>query len=92
VDDVTPYLERTLASPADNDRGFWTFDHLFRHCEGYMVDGPSGHVGFVSEVIEADDVVELVVETSCRELHVSPSEIEEFDPVGERIVIAGGAR
>jgi hypothetical protein len=85
-------VERTLTAPAASDGGFWTLDYLLRHCEGYMVDGPGGHVGFVSEVIETAGSVELVVETGCGELHVSPSAIEEFDPLGERVVIILGAR
>jgi hypothetical protein len=88
---VSAELERTLAPP-ETDSDFWTRDHLLRHSEGYIVDGPSGHLGFVSEVIETGSSVELVVQTDREELRVPSSAIEAFDPLGERIVVALGAR
>ena len=53
-----------------------------------MVDGPAGHLGFVSEVVEAGDSVELVVAGAFGEFRVPLEAIQYFDPSGERIVIA----
>ena len=68
--------------------GCWTREYALRHCEGYMVDGPRGHVGFVSAVVEIDGTLELVIEGAAGERFVPSDAIESFDPRAERIVIA----
>jgi hypothetical protein len=65
----------------------WTPDYLLRHCEGYIVDGPDGHVGFVSELVETDDALELGVEGRCGEIRVPVQSIASLDPHGQRIAI-----
>ena len=67
---------------------FWTRDYLLGHCEGYIVDGPEGRLGFVSEVLETDDLLELVVEGSSGELRVPVDSIDRFDPRAQRITLA----
>lgn len=80
-------LDKATAPGAETD-GFWTRDYLLRHCEGYIVDGPDGHVGFVSEVVETDEALELVVEGASGEFRVPLDAIQYFDPHAERIAIA----
>jgi len=88
---VNAVLDRTrFEVPVEADTGCWTTEYALRHCEGALVDGPSGHVGFVSEVIETDDSIEFVVQAGFDELHIPASEIEYVDPLSDRVVIAGG--
>jgi hypothetical protein len=53
------------------------------------VDRPEGcRVGFVSEVVETDDVVEFLVEGSSGEFRVPVDAIDRFDARGQRITLA----
>jgi hypothetical protein len=88
---VNAVLDRTrFEAPTEADTGCWTTDYALHHCEGALVDGPGGHVGFVSEVVETDDSIELVVQAGADELHIPASAIEYVDPLSDRVVIAGG--
>ena len=80
-------LEEATGAPTVHGRGIWTAHYLFRHCEGYLVDGPDGHVGFVADVIETDHSFELAVETPAGELRVPIDDINYLDPGAERIAI-----
>lgn len=72
--------------------GVWTDEYLLRHCEGYIVDGPGGHLGFVSEVVATDDSLELVVDGASGEFRVPLEAIERFDPGAERVVVSAALR
>jgi hypothetical protein len=86
---VKAVLDRaTAARSCESAVEFWTRDYLLGHCEGYIVDGPEGRVGFVSEVVETDDLLELVVEGSSGELRVPVDTIDRFDPRAQRITLA----
>lgn len=67
---------------------FWTRDYLLHHCEGYIVDGPDGPIGVVSEVVEIGDSLELVVEGTGGELRIPLEAIRHLDSAAERIAIA----
>jgi len=86
---VTSILDRAndLQAP-EAAGGCWTREYSWRHCEGYMVDAPDGRLGFVSEVVEAGDSLELVVGRASGELRVPRDAIQYFDPARERIMIA----
>jgi hypothetical protein len=88
---LTAGLERALALTTESHSRFWTQRYLLLHCDGYMVDGPDGHVGFVSEVVESDGEPELVVETGAGELRVPMGAIERFDPSAERLRVGAAA-
>jgi hypothetical protein len=79
--------EAVVARAGESVPGIWTRDYALRHCEGYIVDGPSGHVGFVSDVVETEGSLELLVDGVTGELRLSVDAIEYFDPHAERIVI-----
>jgi hypothetical protein len=86
---VKAVLDRaTAARSCESAVEFWTRDYLLGRCEGYIVDGPEGRVGFVSEVVETDDLLELVVEGSSGEFQVSVDAIDRFDPRAQRITLA----
>jgi hypothetical protein len=86
---VNAVPDRATAAPAcESAVEFWTRDYLLGHCEGYIVDGPDGRVGFVSEVVETDDLLEFVVEGSSGELRVPVDAIDRFDPRAQRITLA----
>jgi hypothetical protein len=72
---------------AGTGNGCWTHDHLLRSCEGYLVDGPDGHLGFVSEVVESGETLELVVGGTSGQFRVPLDAITYFDPRAERITI-----
>jgi len=87
---VKTVLDRATAGPAcESAVEFWTRDYLLRHCEGYGVERPEGcRVGFVSEVVETDDVLEFLVEGSSGEFRVPVDAIDRFDARGQRITLA----
>jgi hypothetical protein len=88
---VKTVLDRATAGPhaCESAVEFWTREYLLRHCEGYVVDRPEGcRVGFVSEVVETDDVVEFLVEGSSGEFRVPVDAIDRFDARGQRITLA----
>jgi hypothetical protein len=70
------------------DETLWTSDYWLRHCEGYAVDGPEGHLGFVSEVVEDDDSFDLIVFVDGDEVRIPSSAIVDVDLNGERIAVA----
>lgn len=70
------------------DETLWTSDYWLRHCEGYAVDGPDGHIGFVSEVVESDDSFDLIVFVAVGELRIPSIAIVDVDLDGERIAVA----
>src|SRR5437868_337013 len=86
---VRAVLDRATAAPScESAVAFWTRDYLLGHCEGYIVDGPEGRVGFVSEVVETDDLLEFVVEGGSGELRVHVDAIDRFEPRAQRITLA----
>jgi hypothetical protein len=86
---VKAALDRATAVPScESAVEFWTRDYLLGHCEGYIVDGPEGRIGFVSTVVDTDDLLEFVVEGSSGELRVSVDAIDRFDPRAQRITLA----
>ncbi len=84
---MTILFDEAVVTPGNGEGGCWTPDYLLRHCEGYLVEGPEGHVGIVSEVVELEDSLELVVAGASGELRVTPRAIRRFDPAAERIAI-----
>jgi hypothetical protein len=66
----------------------WTHGHVLRHCEGFLVDGPERHLGFVSEVLETAGSIELLVAGPSGTFTVPLEAITSFDPRRERIVVA----
>jgi len=90
---VRAVLHNATAAPScESAVEFWTRDYLLGHCEGYIVEGPEGRVGFVSEVVETDDLLELVVEGSSGELRVPVDAIGRFEPRAQRITLAARCR
>jgi hypothetical protein len=72
--------------------GPWETEYWLRHCEGFRAFTPDGEVGFVEAVaLKPDgDAAALLVrfgETFTHNVIVSVDEVEEFDPVAERITI-----
>ncbi len=70
----------------------WETEYWLRHCEGFRVFTPDGETGFVDAVeLRPDgDAAGLVVrfgETYTHDVIVSVDEVEELDPVAERITI-----
>jgi uncharacterized protein CbrC (UPF0167 family) len=70
----------------------WQTEYWLRHCEGFRVFTPDGEVGFVEAVeLKPDgDAAALVVrfgEMFTHDVIVPVDEVEEFDPVAERITI-----
>jgi hypothetical protein len=78
----------TAARSCESAVEFWTREYLLGHCEGYIVEGPEGRVGFVSQVVDTDDLLEFVVEGSSGELRVSVDAIDCFDPRAQRMTLA----
>jgi hypothetical protein len=88
----TVFDEAAVAPAEERFAGIWTRAYALRHCEGYIVDGPRGHVGFVSDVVETDDSLELLVDGEAGELRVPVEAIECFEPHAERIVVTRASR
>jgi hypothetical protein len=88
---VNNILDRPPAPSAETDYGCWTTDYVLRHCEGYAVAGPAGHLGFVSRVVETADSLELVVQVGENEARIPASAIEHIDAQAERIAVAPSA-
>jgi hypothetical protein len=77
----------------EHDEGCWTRDYWLRHCEGYAVESSKGRIGYVEEILRAEesgDPAELVVRDGSgeRSTVVIPIErIREIRPSCERIVV-----
>ncbi len=60
-----------------------------RHCTGFRVEGPEGHLGYVDDVLldpEESAPVALVVRGRCTTV-VSVSEIVRLLPMQERVLV-----
>ncbi len=76
--------------PKHEDESCWTPDYLLRHCEGYRVDSPDGHLGYVEEVVLLPDesqTIGFLVREAEGVVFVSVRQIRDFSPGAERIVV-----
>jgi hypothetical protein len=76
--------------PKHEDESCWTHDYLLRHCEGYRVDSPGGHLGHVEEPVLSRDESETIgflVRGTEGLVFVSVRQIRDFSPRGQRIVV-----
>ena len=84
---TAPHVARHRCSWVD---GYW-----LAHSEGYRVDGPDGHLGFVEQVVGADPddgPTALIVRRGYGERGLAEIAIErilEIDPETEHIVVDG---
>jgi hypothetical protein len=78
------------AYPTHEPEAFWTHDYLIRHCEEFCVDLPDRHLGYVEEVIfppDESEPVGFLVRCDSGLIFVSTSQIRDFSPRGQRILI-----
>jgi hypothetical protein len=71
----------------------WSEAYVLRHCTGFRVEGPSGHLGYVEEVLldpEGDPTALLVRGTSAIEIPLS--RIRRLIPGQERVLVGSKAR
>lgn len=72
------------------DASCWTDEYLLRHCEGYRVDSPEGHPGYVEEIVLLPDESEpigFLVRGGSGLTFVSVHQIRDFSPSAQRIVV-----
>jgi hypothetical protein len=68
----------------------WTHDYLLRHCKGYRVDVPDGHLGYVEEIVLPPDESEpigLLIRGDSGLVFVSMRQIRDFSPRAQRILV-----
>ncbi len=77
-------------NPTQEDTSCWTHEHLLRHCEGYRVDAPDGHSGYVEEIVFLPDEstpIGFLVRGGSSLTFVSVQQIRDFSPRAQRIVV-----
>lgn len=75
----------------------WWRDHCLLGCVGFLVEGATGTVGFVEQVVcEGNRPVALVVQASAaagaRRLRLLIDDVDEVRPESERVVLRRGTR
>jgi hypothetical protein len=84
----------TRTRPAE----FWTRHYWLEHCEGYCVDTPEGHVGFVEEVALdplSDEPTALLVRRNKEGHGITPvalADVIGVRPEAETVLIATAPR
>jgi hypothetical protein len=72
------------------DPSCWTDEYLLRHCEGYRVDSPDAHAGYVEEIVLLPDEstpIGFLVRGVPGLTFVSVQQIRDFSPQAQRIVV-----
>ncbi len=72
----------------------WTPDYWLAHSEGYRVDTPEGHLGFVEEIVHTSDgePCALRVRTGFGPgglVRVPLSAVRDVEPAAESLVVRG---
>lgn len=81
------------ASSASQRGGAPSCEYWLGHCEGYRVETVAGQLGYVEEVVWAPDDSEPVglkvraTQGTCGLIVLPVEQIEEIDPLSERIVV-----
>ena len=76
--------------PNQEDESCWTHEYLLRHCEGYRVDSPAGHPGYVEEIVLLPDESEpigFLVRGVSGLTFVCVHQIRDFSSRAQRIVV-----
>jgi hypothetical protein len=76
--------------PTQQEASCWTHEYLLRHCEGYRVDSPDGHHGYVEEIVllpDEDTPTGFLVRGGSGLTFVSVDQIRDFSPGAQRILV-----
>src|SRR5260221_9789273 len=72
----------------------WSESYVLRHCTGFRVEGPSGLLGYVEEVVlDAEgNAPEALLVRGTRTIEVPASRIRRLIPGQERVLVGSKAR
>jgi hypothetical protein len=91
---IDPSQEERLPAVVEKVRGCWTEAYMLRHCTGFRVEGPAGHLDYVEEVLldpeEGAPKALLVRGTST--IVVPLSQIRRLVPGQERVLLGPKVR
>ncbi len=75
-------------------RACWSEAYVLRHCTGFRVEGPSGHLGYVEEVVlDAEgNAPEALLVRGTSTIEVPLSRIRRLIPGQERVLVGSKAR
>lgn len=77
-----------------SDPGCWSEAYVLRHCTGFRVEGPSGRLGYVEEVVldpEGGPPEALLVRGTST-IEIPLSRIRRLIPGQERVLVGSKAR
>jgi hypothetical protein len=75
-------------------RECWSEAYVLRHCTGFRVEGPSGHLGYVEEVVldPEGNAPEALLVRGTSTIEVPLSRIQRLIPAQERVLVRSKAR
>lgn len=68
----------------------WTHDYLLRHCEGFRVDLPDRHLGYIEDVVllaDKSEPIGFLVRGDSSLVFVSVHQVRDFSPRAQRILV-----
>lgn len=69
-------------------RECWSEAYLLRHCTGFRVDGPAGHLGYVEEVLlDSEGDPDALLVRGASTIKVSVSRIRHLVPGRELVLV-----
>jgi hypothetical protein len=77
-----------------SDPGCWSEAYVLRHCVGFRVEGPGGHLGYVEEVLldPEGDTPEALLVRGTSTIEVPVSRISRLVPGRELVLVGSKAR
>ena len=75
-------------------RECWSEAYVLRHCTGFRVEGPSGHLGYVEEVLLdlEGDAPEALLVRGVSTIEIPVSRIRRLVPGQERVLVGRKVR
>ena len=75
-------------------RACWNEAYVLRHCVGFRVEGPGGHLGYVEEVLldPEGDTPEALLVRGTSTIEVPVSRISRLVPGRELVLVRSKAR
>jgi hypothetical protein len=83
-----------LPAAVENVRECWSEAYVLRHCTGFRVEGPAGHLGYVEEVLlnSEEDAPEALLVRGTSTIVVPLSQILRVVPGQERVLVGPKVR
>jgi hypothetical protein len=77
-----------LPAVVEQVRECWSEAYMLRHCTGFRVEGPAGHLGYVEEVLlDPEGEPEALLVRSASASKIPVSRIRRLVPVRELVLV-----